>query len=175
MKFLTILWHFPELLPMLSVTYHAGTSVIVSGGSRNATVNDPKPKWNAQVSKVKNGRKYAANDKVLCHFSLDTSLTYSKIPDSCQILFTFPGFPDKWSPCFSVHCWLLSIKLTVNNSATRSLVPSQLMLIHITKWNIICLINSNIQCGPKNYGIHVPHVHHYKKCCQTAGCCLLLN
>ena len=30
-------------------SYHAGTSVDVSGGARNATVHDPKPKWNAQV------------------------------------------------------------------------------------------------------------------------------
>jgi len=30
-------------------SYHACTSVIVSGGGRNATVHDPKPKWNAQV------------------------------------------------------------------------------------------------------------------------------
>ena len=30
-------------------SYHAGTSIIVSGGGRNATVYDPKPKWNAQA------------------------------------------------------------------------------------------------------------------------------
>ena len=30
-------------------SYHAVTSVIVSGGGRNATVHDPKPKWNAQA------------------------------------------------------------------------------------------------------------------------------
>ena len=29
--------------------YHAGTSVIVSGGGRNATVHDPKPKLNART------------------------------------------------------------------------------------------------------------------------------
>ena len=29
-------------------SYHACTSVIVSGWGRNATVHDPKPKWNAQ-------------------------------------------------------------------------------------------------------------------------------
>jgi len=36
---------------MLSVTHmlHAGTSVIVSGGGRNATVHDPKAKLNAQA------------------------------------------------------------------------------------------------------------------------------
>jgi len=30
-------------------SYHAGTSVIVSGEGRNATVHDLKPKWNAQT------------------------------------------------------------------------------------------------------------------------------
>ena len=42
---------FTALLPMLSViySYHAGTSVIVSGGGTSATVHDPKSKWNAQV------------------------------------------------------------------------------------------------------------------------------
>ena len=30
-------------------SYHAGTSVIVSSKGRNATVHDPKPKWNAQT------------------------------------------------------------------------------------------------------------------------------
>jgi len=38
-------WQFAALLPK----YHAGTSVIVSGGGGNATVHDPKIKWNAQV------------------------------------------------------------------------------------------------------------------------------
>jgi len=30
-------------------SYDAGTSVIASGGGRNVTVHDPKPKWNAQA------------------------------------------------------------------------------------------------------------------------------
>jgi len=30
-------------------SYHVATSVIVSGGGRNATVHDPKPKLNAQT------------------------------------------------------------------------------------------------------------------------------
>jgi len=30
-------------------SYQARTSIIVSGGGRNATVHDPKPKWNAQA------------------------------------------------------------------------------------------------------------------------------
>ena len=30
-------------------SYHAGTSVIVSGGGKNAIEHDPKPKWNAEV------------------------------------------------------------------------------------------------------------------------------
>jgi len=41
-------------------SYHAGTSVSVSGGGRNATVHDPKPNEMHKFSKVKNGRKYAA-------------------------------------------------------------------------------------------------------------------
>ena len=32
-----------------SYSYHASNSVIVSGGGRNATLHDPKPKWNAQA------------------------------------------------------------------------------------------------------------------------------
>jgi len=54
---------------------HTGTNVIVSGGvgmqqcycqrwGRNATVHDPKPKRNAHTQlRVKNGRKYTANNK----------------------------------------------------------------------------------------------------------------
>jgi len=42
-------------------------------------------------------------------------LTFSKIPDSCQIP-TFPGFPDKWSPWM----WLNFSKfLTVFNAFKR--------------------------------------------------------
>ena len=41
-------------------SYHAGTSVIVSDGGRNATVHDLKPNEMHKFSKVKNGRKYAA-------------------------------------------------------------------------------------------------------------------
>jgi len=51
---------------MLSVTqysYHAGTSVIVSDGGRNATVHDLKPNEMHKFSKVKNGRKYAAHNE----------------------------------------------------------------------------------------------------------------
>jgi len=43
-------------------SYHAGTSVIVSGGSRNATVHDPKPKSNAETQQS-HGHKDAANNK----------------------------------------------------------------------------------------------------------------
>ena len=81
-------------------SYHAGTSVIVSGGGINATVHDPKPKWNAQYSKVKNGRKYAANNKQFEAISPDISLTFSKIPDSCQIPRHFQVFQTNGSPCF---------------------------------------------------------------------------
>ena len=78
-------------------SYHACTGVIVSGGGRNATVHDPKPKWNAQTQEFKS--RMDANmqlrptiysfrplfpDKI---FSLtfrkipDISLTAAKIPD----------------------------------------------------------------------------------------------
>ena len=33
-------------------SYHASTSVIVSGEGRNATVHPPKPKWNAQAQQI---------------------------------------------------------------------------------------------------------------------------
>ena len=45
-------------------SYHAGTSVIVSGGGRNATVHDPKPTCNAQFQQSQENRcKYANNNK----------------------------------------------------------------------------------------------------------------
>ena len=43
----TFPWRFAAHVKGYS--YHAGTSVIVSGGGRNAKVHDLKPKWNAQV------------------------------------------------------------------------------------------------------------------------------
>jgi len=68
-------------------SYHAVTSVIVSGGGRNATANDLKPKWNAQIQQSRmdanmgltiNSFRPLFPDKVLS----DTSLTFSKIIDN---------------------------------------------------------------------------------------------
>jgi len=52
-----ILWQFHDISMTVCGTsahakcysYHANTSVIVSGGDRNATMHDLKPKWNAQT------------------------------------------------------------------------------------------------------------------------------
>ena len=50
---LTVAWRFAELLSstrhVKCYSYHACTSVTVSGGGRNAIVHDPKLKWNAQA------------------------------------------------------------------------------------------------------------------------------
>ena len=46
----TIPWHFRDTPAHIKCySYHASTSVIVSGGGRNATVQYPKPKGNAQM------------------------------------------------------------------------------------------------------------------------------
>jgi len=79
-------WQFPDGSQHSSpcYSYHDGSSVIVSGGGRNATVHDPKPKWNAQAQQICSFRQ-------LSYFSLTLPGQLSNSP-------TFPGFPDRWSP-----------------------------------------------------------------------------
>ena len=67
-----ILWQFHDISLTVHSTpahvkcysYHAGASVTVSGGGRNATMHDPHDVHEMpNFSKVKNGCKYAANNK----------------------------------------------------------------------------------------------------------------
>ena len=76
---------------------HACTSVIVSGGGRTATVDDPIPKWNAQTQQSQewtlmqltiNSFRPLFPDEI---FSADTSPTFSRIPD---ISLTAVKIPD---------------------------------------------------------------------------------
>jgi len=67
-KFPDIPWQFAAHLPMLSLkcySYHAGTGVIVSGvvglGMQQCMI--PNQNEMLKFSKVKNGCKYAANNK----------------------------------------------------------------------------------------------------------------
>ena len=70
-------------------SYHASTSVSVSGGGRNATVHRPKQKWNAQTQQSQEWMQLTINsfrqffpDKIF-------SLTFSKIPHISQTAFKF--------------------------------------------------------------------------------------
>jgi len=105
-------WQFHDISLMVRDTpahvkcysYHAGTSVIVSGGARNATVHDPKPTKIKRSSSAKSGME--ANIQLTINsfrplfpnkiFSLTIpwllvkSLTF---PWQRSNSLTFPGFP----------------------------------------------------------------------------------
>jgi len=100
-------------------SYHACTSVSVSGGGNNATVQDQKRKWNAQTQQswdyfkdkqinmqltMKSFRPLFP-DKI-CSLTLPWYLVKSlTFPWQLSKSRTFPGFPDKWSPCVRKRDW----------------------------------------------------------------------
>jgi len=81
-------------------SYHAGTSVAVSGGGRNATVHDLKP------TKMKRSSSAKSRMEANMHLTInsfrplfpDNSLKSLTFPWQLSNSLTFPGFPDKWSP-----------------------------------------------------------------------------
>ena len=98
----TFPWLFAAFLPMLCAT-HMPVLVLLSVvgvGMQQFMIRNQNKMH--KLSKIKNGCKYAANNKVLGHFSptlpwlLVKSLTF---PWQLSKSLTFPGFPDKWSPC----------------------------------------------------------------------------
>ena len=104
---LTIPWHFPDgsrhsPVHVKCYSYHGGTSVIVSGGDRNATVHDLKPKGNSEVQRNDTNMQLTINsfrllfpDKI---FSLTSPWLLVKsliFPQQLSNSLTFPGFPDK--------------------------------------------------------------------------------
>ena len=58
-------WHFPDTpVHVKCYSYHVGTSVTVSGGGKNTTVHDLKPKWNAPAQQSQEWMQiYTANNK----------------------------------------------------------------------------------------------------------------
>jgi len=87
-------------------SYHAGTSVIVNGVGRNATVHVTKTKMkctssaksrmDANIQPTINSFRPLFSDKII-----SPTLPWH-FPDSCQIPWhfqVFRDFPDKWSPC----------------------------------------------------------------------------
>jgi len=58
-------WLFPDCLRNVKCySCQAGTSVVVNGAGRNSTVHGPNQNEIHVFSKVKNGDKYAANNKL---------------------------------------------------------------------------------------------------------------
>jgi len=101
-------------------SYHACTSVIISGGGRNATVQNPKP----YIS-------YLTQNRLLLNTCMNTKMQFTinsfrqffpykifnltfpwfvvkslTFPWQLSNSLTFPGFPDKWSPCKHCTKWL---------------------------------------------------------------------
>jgi len=99
---------------LLTYSYHAGTSVIVSGGGRSATVHDLKP--NSAKSRMDANMQLTRNSFANMQLTINSfrplfsgkifSLTLRWLlvkslifPWQLSSSPTFPGFPDKWSPC----------------------------------------------------------------------------
>jgi len=104
-------------------SYHAGTSVIVSSGGRNATVRDLKPKWNAQAQQVKNGNKYAANG--FRPLFPDISLTFTKIPDISLTAVKIPDisrFSTQVVTMSKSLNWLLKGRTTIHTKSVQSTI-----------------------------------------------------
>ena len=91
---------FPDGSRHSAYSYHACTSVTASGGGRIASVHDPKPYKRLLVNTRMDANMQVTNFTInsLCNFSV-TKIFPLAFPWQLSNSLTFPGFPDKWSPC----------------------------------------------------------------------------
>ena len=102
-------WQFHDISLMGSGTpahvkcysYHASTSVTVSGGSMNSTMHYPKPKCTSSAkSRIDTNMQLTINS---FRTLFPDKIFFLTLPWQLSNSLTFPGFPNKWSLCALLH------------------------------------------------------------------------